>query len=214
MGSSTGQLDEQPLHEVTLSPFYIDRTEVTVAAYGRCVSSGACSAPEVDQACNWRVRRRNDHPVNCVDWMQASAYCAWTGGRLPTEAEWEFAARGTDDRVFPWGQEPPSAQLCWSGRNYRSGTCAVGTFPGGASPFGVLDMAGNVWEWTSDWYGMHTAAAATNPTGARAGRSHVARGGAWYGHDAARVRATYRNWFSPGDHFDYVGFRCARDVPR
>jgi len=245
MGSSDGEgaPDEQPRHAVTLSAYCIDRTEVTVAAYAACVAAGACSAPPLtvnwssysgnearlfSQACNGSDRP--SHPINCVDWGQAAAYCAWTGGRLPTEAEWEYAARGSDGRIHPWGSEPPSARRlnacgaeCLAAAR-RDGTprkalyddddgwpttAPVGSYPEGASPFGVLDMAGNVWEWTADWYGPYPEAAQTDPQGAATGTSRVSRGGSWTSGGAERARAADRDWLDPEIREAGLGFRCA-----
>jgi formylglycine-generating enzyme required for sulfatase activity len=245
MGSPDGDgaPDEHPRHAVTLSPYCIDRTEVTVAAYAACVAAGACSAPAMtvnwssysgndlklfNQACNGSDRP--NHPINCVDWVQAAAYCAWRGGRLPTEAEWEYAARGGDDRIHPWGSDPPSARRlnacgaeCVAAAS-RDGiprkalydaddgwptTAPVGSYPEGASPFGVLDMAGNVWEWTADWYGPYPDAAQTDPQGAPTGTSRVSRGGGWTSGGEETARATDRDWLDPEIREATLGFRCA-----
>ncbi|HEX3474273.1 MAG TPA: SUMF1/EgtB/PvdO family nonheme iron enzyme [Kofleriaceae bacterium] len=247
MGSpdGVGDLDEHPQHEVTLLAYCIDKTEVTVKAYAACVAGKGCSRAPV--TVSWSgvsaddVKRYSrfcnrddhpDHPINCVDWNQATAYCAWAGKRLPTEAEWEYAARGNDGRVYPWGNEPPSAKrlnacgsecvamakrelnLDWRSMYDASDgwetTAPVGSFPDGASPFGVLDMAGNVWEWTADWYGPYTAAAAVNPSGAKSGPERVLRGGAWLDNVAGHVRAAFRSGLGASGRNDYAGFRCAR----
>ena len=181
--------------EVQVAAFTIDRTEVTVAAYEACVSAGACSATDSGEFCNAGRPDRATHPVNCVDWHQASAYCAWAGKRLPTEQEWEYAARGDDARGFPWGNEEVGARACWNRWSSRLGTCPVGSHPRGASPFGVLDMAGNVGEWT----------ASEHEAGAR-----VDRGGSW--HDALPValRSVTRHGSAPTDRDGDLGLRCAR----
>jgi formylglycine-generating enzyme required for sulfatase activity len=129
-----------------VAPFSIDRTEVTVAAYRACVAAGACSSPSPGELCNGSVPDRELHPVNCVDHDQATAFCAWTGQRLPTQKEWELAACGANARKFPWPGDKLEQQDCF-GRH--AGTCAVGTHPGGATPEGVLGLGGNVSEWTS-----------------------------------------------------------------
>lgn len=240
MGSPAGQGDddEHPAHDVMLSAYCIDRTEVTVKAYAACVQTRGCTAANepaktgVNSFCNGTRADRQEHPINCVDWNQASAYCAWAGRRLPSEAEWEYAARGTDGRTYPWGTDPPSARrlnACGTecapvmkrqlntdwGTMYDASdgwqfTAPVGSFPAGASPFGALNMAGNVWEWTADWYGRYRATAAPNPPGAKTGKERVIRGGGWSDNGAAYVRAAYRYWFEPSNRLYYIGFRCAR----
>jgi formylglycine-generating enzyme required for sulfatase activity len=206
--------NESPYHEVTLDAFLIDVTEVTVSDYADCVSAGVCTAPGTVAACNWGVPGREDHPVNCVDWYEAEAYCAWTGKRLPTEAEWEKVARGTDERIYPWGNTSPDCTLAimddgGDGCGLNS-TWPVGSLPGGASPYGALDMAGNVWEWVSDWYGSsyYSSSPASNPTGPSSGSSRVCRGGSWY-LPGASLRASNRAAEAPSFNDDFVGFRCA-----
>jgi len=173
------------------APFCLDRTEVTVAAYGTC---SGCTAPNTGGACNWGVAGRGDHPINCVGWNQAVAFCASRGARLPTEAESQLAAAGTDGREYPWGNVPPSDQLCWSGEGARTGTCAVGSFPSGRSPYGAEDLSGNVCEWTST----------------SVGATRVYRGGGWSNDDAAGVCAASRGSDAPTARGNYLGFRCAR----
>jgi tRNA A-37 threonylcarbamoyl transferase component Bud32 len=180
--------------------FCIDRTEVTVAAYRACP---ICSAPDTEAFCNWNASGRDSHPVNCVDALQADAYCAWRGGRLPTELEWQFAARGPDVRSYPWGEAAPSNQLCWSGVSSRyvsganGGTCTVGSFPAGRSPFGLDDMVGNVSEWTSTSEGQY----------------RVRRGGGWAHTDPGVLLAALRTRVTPAYRYNGVGFRCVRGVP-
>ena len=232
MGYEYGDSDEKPVHKVTLSPFCIDKTEVTVAAFRACVQAGDCRPPSAtvewkgikpddktkfSQSCTWGKSGTDRHPMNCVDWNEAQAYCEWTGGRLPTEAEWEFAARGSDGRKYPWGNETPTRQLCWNGegndlgKGNRHGTCPVGRYPSGASPFGVLDMAGNVWEWTADSYASYTSEAQRAPHRSRTDAApRVYRGGSWNYNDPSRVRATIRFWNDPGYRIYVLGFRCAR----
>jgi len=219
MGSEDGLADERLVHKVTLSPYCIDRTEVTVAAYGACVQTGKCRSPGTAGVCNWGRDGVDQHPINCVDWHQAKTFCEWAGGRLPTEAEWEFAARGSDGRKYPWGNEAPALQLCWNGRGNdvdrwkRQGTCPVGRYPSGASPFGVLDMAGNVFEWTTDAYRPYSADAQQDPQGDRPNAElRVRRGGGWDTVASFMVRAAGR--YRDGPHArDYnLGFRCARDA--
>ena len=240
MGSTAGvgNEDEHPQHQVTLTGYCIDKTEVTVAAYTQCVASGTCmGAPEPakdgwDALCNGKRVDRQDHPINCVDWNQATAYCAWVKKRLPSEAEWEYAARGGEGRTYPWGNDPPSAKrlnACGSecralGKRLGLGdwnvmyedndrweaTAPVGSFQSGASPFGALDMAGNVWEWTADRYGAYTAGASTNPYGPEEGTARVIRGGGWRYNDASWVRGALRYRNAPTDRDSRLGLRCAR----
>jgi formylglycine-generating enzyme required for sulfatase activity len=157
MGDASAQPDERPAHPVAVSPFFIDLTEVTRGAYAHCVAAGACTA-----ASTYPDEGGDDTPVVGVDWHQATAYCTFAGGRLPTEAEWEKAARGTDARTYPWGNELDCARGNfgnWRGEGYCAGAVTapghpvrVGSTPAGASPYGALDMAGNVWEWVADNY--------------------------------------------------------------
>jgi formylglycine-generating enzyme required for sulfatase activity len=222
MGSLDGDSDERPVHKVILSPYCIDKTEVTVEAYRTCIEGGVCNAPRMGGHCSWKKYGEDQKPINCVDWNQAERYCEWTGGRLPTEAEWEFAARGSDGRKFPWGGSPPAAQLCWNGRgndwgkDERQGTCAVGSYLAGASPFGVLDMAGNVWEWTADINAPYPATQQRNLLGVPTDTvpNRVIRGGGWSDVDPFRMRAANRYGNGPGIHSDNLGFRCIRGPQR
>ena len=215
MGSEYGKADEKPVQQVTLSPFCIDKTEVTVAAYRACVRAGKCRSPaDNENACTWGESGMDQHPMNCVDWNQANTFCAWAGGRLPTEAEWEYAARGSDGRKYPWGNRAPSpTRLNMSGTaDGWERTAPVGSYPKGASPFGVLDMAGNAWEWTADkYYDEYSPEPATNPQNpGDDSSSRVARGGSWSSVDPAEVRAASRKEFQPDAK---LGFRCARTAP-
>lgn len=219
MGSmaGAGDADEEPSHPVTLSPYCIDVTEVTVAAYSRCVMAGRCTAPDTGPGCNWDAPSRSNHPINCVDWSQAQAYCQWVGttpsllGRLPTEAEWEFGARGTDGRIYPWKDLPPSTQLCWSGDIDRLSTCPVTDHPAGVSPFQLFDMAGNVWEWVQDAYGPYPGGPVTDPLGGNAS-DRVYRGGGFDLADPLAYRATNRAAGPPAHRYPTLGFRCVRVV--
>ena len=210
MGSTDGDDDEKPITAVTVAPFELDLTEVTVAAYARCVTAGKCSAPDTGMYCNWKKPGNEAHPINCVDWKQANDVCAFAGKRLPSEEEWELAARGTDGRRFPWKDGDPADQLCWNGdgndrgRGNRQGTCPVASYPGGASPFGALDMAGNVWEWTSSPYCPYTR----RDCGAD---KRVIRGGGWNNLVPAYVRAQDRTKEAPGSRPDNLGVRCAKN---
>jgi formylglycine-generating enzyme required for sulfatase activity len=210
MGSPPGEGydDERPQHEEVIPSFCIDRTEVTMAAYLACVARGACSEPGSGQRCNLGAAGRDEHPVNCVDWGQAKAYCAAVGRRLPTEREWELAARGPEGRTYPWGEATPGPQLCWNGegndagKGLRASTCPVGSHPAGSSPLGIADLAGNVWEWVEDLYCPYPARDCTST-------ARVNRGGAWnYGYPTD-LRAANRHRYAPSDRSPSVGFRCA-----
>jgi len=210
---------ESPQHSVTLDAFWIDRTEVTNAQYGQCVADGAC--PEM--ACPDETTVTGDsQPVVCVNWAGASAYCAWAGARLPSEAEWEKAARGTDSRVYPWGDslDAGKANYCDSRCTYDwkdagaddgfASTAPVGSYPDGASPYGVLDMAGNAWEWVSDWYdaGYYAVSPERNPPGPESRELRLLRGGCW-DNPAGALRSTYRLNSDAEMGLDGFGFRCA-----
>ncbi len=149
-----------------------------------------------------------DHPVIEVSWYGAVAYCEWAGGRLPTEAEWAYAARGPEARVFPWGDEWDENRLNSVGAG-PGDTTEVGSYPAGASWCGALDMAGNAWEWVADWYGDYPSGAQANPTGPSSGEYKRMRGGSWYD-GRHRARCAYRYGSHPVNWYDYVGFRCAR----
>ncbi len=213
--------DEQPYHKVTLSTFAIDRTEVTVADYRRCMDAGVCTAPEnrmASQRCNIEIPGREEHPVNCVTWDQAARYCLWAMGRLPTEAEWEKAARGPDGRRYPWGEDPPTcdrANLFIGAHQCREGTRPTGTLPQGRSPYGALDMVGNVLEWVSDYYDPHSYLLSddVDPRGPPSGTDRVLRGGS-YG-DASEIghHVWVRYHMPPDTTGQHIGFRCARSLP-
>ena len=202
----------QPPHMVTLSPYCMDLTEVTVAAYRGCTSCTAPTAGTTGNNGNWGVAGRDKHPVNCVDWNQSRAYCQWRGDDLPAEAQWEYAARGSDmaNHIYPWGNAAPDSQLCWSGVTARSTTCPVQSYPSGNLPFGLFDMAGNVREWTLDFYADYPMSAAIDPTGPTSGTNRVFRGGSWNYPFATVVRAATRNYGTPLYRYFLIGFRCAR----
>jgi formylglycine-generating enzyme required for sulfatase activity len=209
--------DEKPQHTVYLDAFYIDQTEVTNAMYAKCVKAGVCRAP-LSARSHVTDRYGNSqfdtYPVVYVDWNDAKQYCEWAGRRLPTEAEWEKAARGDDQRTYPWGNQAPDMTRLNYNHSYTWGTVVdttpVGAYPTGASPYGALDMAGNVLEWVRDWYGENYYATTPdrNPTGPTFGDVRVLRGGAWF--NASDVRASVRYWSFSGYQLDYAGFRCAR----
>ncbi len=213
MGSDAGKIDEQPIHRVYLDGFWMDRTEITNAQYRKCVASGSCTNPSSDDSFTRQRYYTSDNdqygnfPVIHVDWYQAAAYCKWAGGRLPTEAEWEAAARGTDGRTFPMGDHVDKGNANYAG--FVGDTARVGSYPSGASPYGVLDMAGNVWEWVFDWYDQdfYRRSPDRNPTGPPSGSSRVLRGGSWED-DTDLVRSPNRNFNDPHSSTTTWGFRC------
>jgi len=210
--------DEAPAHRPRVDTFAIDKHEVTVRQYRACVRQGRCSAP-VRRGSRTRPRYYDDpasadHPVINVDWYQASDYCRAQGGRLPTEAEWEKAARGPrDQRRYPWGDRDPDCSLAnfGGGDGCAGDTDRVGARPAGRSPYGVHDMAGNVWEWVSDWYdpAYYGRSPGANPTGPRWGAFKVMRGGC-YETGPAGLRVSCRNRDLPTSQKPNVGFRCAK----
>lgn len=207
--SDVGLEDEHPQREIVLDTFEIDRTEVTVEAYGKCVAAGACAAPACSEDGD-EPETRATHPVVCLVWEAADKYCRWAGKRLPTEAEWEKAARGTKGASFPWGEGEPT---CNRANYFECGhdRKAVGSLPEGASPYGALDMAGNVYEWVSDWHHAeyYAISPAKNPEGPFTGSKKVVRGGA-YSYDADELNAHGRTFDRPAKAYDQVGFRCAK----
>lgn len=216
MGSNFEQNNEMPVHQVHLDAFAIDTTEVTVSAYKLCVDAGKCSVPKLtDPGCNWGKVDRGEHPINCVDWHQSVRFCNWRGKRLPTEAEWEKAARGPKAQKYSWGDSEPNCTLAVMEESDdgcgRGGTWPVGSKPKGASPYGVLDMTGNVWEWTADWFGesYYASSPSRNPLGPTSGPGRVKRGGAWYFHMES-LRAADREFLPPDLGRDNLGFRCAK----
>jgi len=248
MGSDDDLPLERPAHQVSLAPFCMDVHEVTTEAYGRCSDRGECKRAgqtnkwsgitaadrkSFDAQCNGRDPERGRHPINCVDWEMADRFCRLAGKRLPTEAEWELAARGPDGRRYPWGDEAPSALrlnacgpecVAWGKQHgvaeeamYAESdgwptTAPVGSFPAGQSRYGIQDVVGNVWEWTADRYAPYGPAEQTDPEGPEEGDERVIRGGAWNGAQPSWVRPTFRYKNDPATRSYGVGFRCAKSA--
>ena len=248
MGSSDGDPQERPVHPVHLRAFWLDRYETTNRAFMHFVqATGHRTLAELEgesliyedggyrqmYGASWKaprgagsyLRNRLDHPVVHIAWKDASAYCAWVGKRLPTEAEWEKAARGTDQRLYPWGDEAPNGGGFMYRANYGTDQCChesaqdgflntapVGSFPLGVSPYGLHDMAGNVWEWTQDWYSpdYYASSPPRDPSGPPTGTERVLRGGSWISY-RFMLRTAYRGHHTGETRHNYSGFRCARD---
>jgi formylglycine-generating enzyme required for sulfatase activity len=207
--------DERPRHKVRLDAYSMDLYEVTVARYARFLAATNREPPSYWETV--KLPEHGDRPVIGVSWDDADAYCKWAGKRLPTEAEWEKAARGTDERQYPWGNQKPSRDLA----NYALGArfsysqvlMPVGTYGEAKSPYGLLDMAGNVWEWTQDWYdgAYYEISPEKNPAGPEQGQFKVLRGGSWS--DMAKYMLTYSRFkLPPSTRNSYTGFRCAKSA--
>lgn len=217
--------DEAPEHQVWLDAFWIYQTEVTNEQYRQCVEDGACELP--GNTTNYQNPFYANHPVGFVSWFNADAYCQWAGGQMPTEAEWEKAARGTYGRKYPWGNEPVTghkANYCdvncqdhiRADTDHNDGyaiTSPVGSFPDGASPYGALDMAGNVWEWVADWHSRfyYNRSPYENPTGPFSGDGRVVRGGSFSSLQRF-LRGSFRSYASPDGWGDSLGFRCLHRI--
>jgi sulfatase modifying factor 1 len=254
MGSTTGFANEQPVHTVYLDAFYIDKYEVTNAQFQQFIDAGGYTTPAYWSTAGWSERTSRgwtqpeywssgdyhsgpawpNFPVNGVSWYEAEAYANFAGKRLPTEAEWEKAARGTDQRTYPWGDSINGSRANYwdSGDPYDNGTTPVGFYRGpqpfsqplgqpfqtvdSPSPYGAYDMAGNVWEWMADWYqsDYYSVSPSSNPPGPASGRSRVVRGSAW-NIDTIFLRSATRlsNLSYPYIRLYNVGFRCARTLP-
>jgi hypothetical protein len=191
--------EETPRFETQVAAFCMDLTEVTVNAYRSCVAAGGCKpARDSRRFCNARWEGRGEHPINCVNWSEARAYCAFRRARLPSEIEWEFAARGgSESRKYPWGDQTPDGRACWK---HVGGSCEAKRFDPGA--FGLYDVVGNVWEWTEDWFAPY-------PWPALSGTTKVYRGGGWSRRFEKWMRPQLRNRGLPTDWGSHLGFRCA-----
>jgi formylglycine-generating enzyme required for sulfatase activity len=246
MGAKDGGRDDtRPTHQVTLTAYCLDRTEVTAGAYQDCINAGVCEKPPASvnipgitdkqkeaftELCTARHKELSDHPINCVDWDMADKYCKWAKKRLPTEAEWEYAARGVEQRDFPWGDEKPDETrlnacgaecLKWGedhlvpmkpmypGDDGFAGTAPVGHYPAGSTKLGEVDLAGNVWEWTADYYGTYSPDPVTDPKGPEKGAERVIRGGAFNGSEVDWAKPSYRYRSAPDTYNHAIGFRCA-----
>jgi formylglycine-generating enzyme required for sulfatase activity len=203
MGATDLGPRSSPVHAVTIGAFEIDVTEVTVGQYSACVDAGICRpARQNNDGCNWGLRGREDHPINCVGFEQAQLYCGFVGKRLPLEQEWEYAARGNDFRKFPWGNHDPERRhVC--ALSVRRGTCRVGRFPMDVSPFGVRDLGGNVMEWTESLLCDYRAEECE--PGHR-----VRRGGSFSSYGLRSLRTARRVASAESSWSPHAGFRCAR----
>lgn len=210
------EANQTPLRDVQLNAFCLDRTEVTVARYSRCVASGKCPAAGTSDKCNAaRAASRSEHPINCLQAADAEAFCKTVAGRLPTEAEWEYAARSGGKYLYPWGDHPPDPtklatqqeEICWRGEE----TCKVNSHPRGQTlGFPVLGMAGNVAEWVADSYSENYDPNLTNnPLFKRENSPRVTRGGSFGSENNGKLRTVYRGHYSPTGRLPEVGFRCA-----
>lgn len=214
-GNNSGDPDEMPAQTVSLDTFYIDQFEVTNARYAACVTAGVCPPPDENSSNThnnyYDSARYADFPVIFVNWNSAKTYCEWRSARLPTEAEWEKAGRGTDGRTYPWGEGASCGLANLFG--CVGDTSQVGSYPTSVSPYSALDMSGNVWEWTADWYAADYYATlgsgARNPQGPATGTSRVIRGGSW-ADDRYQLRLTQRFQFNPLGSDNALGFRCVR----
>ena len=236
----------QPSHNVSVDAVCMDLYEVSAKKYKACSDAGKCRRAPTEvffpkmtskdkeiysPLCTAGDPEKADHPITCVTWEMADNYCKANDKRLPTEAEWEFATRGPDGRVYPWGDTPPTAEhlnacdaqcLAWAkahkveltamdkGDDGYPTTSPVGKFPAGRSRFGPFDVAGNVWEWVADWYGDYAPDAAQNPTGPSSGERKVIRGGAWNGGFESWLHPSFRYAQVPSAQSHGIGFRCAK----
>lgn len=201
MGSNSDRENEAPLYQEQVASYWLDKTEVTVRDYASCINAKKCSEPKSDRGCNWKNSERQDHPVNCVDWYQSKQFCSWLGRRLPTEIEWEYAARGPNAKN---NLDLPNENICWK-RTEKQGTCPVGKSSSDISPLGVYDMAANVYEWVQDNYRFcHDKACSVSQY------EKVVRGGAWSFPISSLLRLSARNRHTPTEYGSSLGFRCAK----
>jgi formylglycine-generating enzyme required for sulfatase activity len=210
MGKEGEPDEDSPIHEVYLDAYWIDKVEVTNSMYEKCVAEGSCTLPATrlnPYYGNWIYR---DHPVVYVSWFQANEYCLWAGRKLPTEAEFEKAARGTEKYKYPWGNDAPNPRLANYADSQIGETVSVYRYPLGASPYGALNMVGNVREWVADWYSetYYQETTLNNPTGPETGFERSMRSGA-YDADANELLATWRYKHEPQSAGLSRGFRCA-----
>lgn len=222
--------NQKPTHQVYLDAFYIDKHEVTNAQFEAFIVDGGYQNRKLWAAAGWNFIQKHQikaplhhgqnsvsmepgHPVIGVSWYEAHAYATWVGKRLPTEAEWEKAARGTDERIYPWGNEMDFSRFNYFPHHEK--ILEIGSFPGGASPYGVLDMAGSVWEWCADWYreDYYLQSPRKNPQGPDGGEHRALRGGGW---DSIRLQLqTFYRYYDKADRRAYnIGFRCVQDAAK
>lgn len=203
--------NEMPQRSIDIDAFYMYKTEVTVAQYRKFCEATNRSMP-LEPAWKWQ----DNHPMVNVSWRDANAYCVWAGAVLPTEAQWEKAARGTDGRAYPWGPiwDTSKCKNPLGSDSTEKGTAPVGSYLAGASPYGVMDMSGNAWEWCADWYSesYYKIASSKNPTGPMSGNFRVLRGGSWRSDNSRYLRAVDRGFCGPVLKISYIGFRCAVPV--
>jgi len=218
MGSN--DFPDTPVHTVYLDAFWIDQTDITNKMYALCDNAGVCQSP-TNTSSNFHSSyygnsQFDNYPVIYIDWNMAKTYCEWAGRQLPSEAQWEKAARGTDGRTYPWGNSIDCSLANYGGNGSNDcvgDTTEVGAYPSGVSPYGALDMAGNVWQWVADWYDgkYYSNSPSSNPLGPTSGQGRVLRGGPWEGVEYD-VRSAARIRFDPDVTYYSVGFRCARSV--